>query len=965
MAEVISLLGQISNIVELSRELISCCCALISSTKDGPKELEEVRREVTSFEHNVVELRERISMLPEIVGYLNWPQDVLQQGFDILDGFVELLQARTYSSKMGPKRAKVMSSILDKVEWPHKKTALKDGLLRLARCRDTIHFSLSTALTKPVLETREEVTVINKGVVTLGESIKTLGDDNTRYHDEARRLDALRWFNVDQKRNKDLHKERLVQQEKSTCDWFTRDEACHWGRWMQGQAFIWITGMPGTGKSVLASYLIEQAGMALSRKGVAYYYCYWERNHDESIPLLRHIVKQLIGHTDHVPSRIYERHRSVEALDTEDLLDCVAELSHRFQSGIRVIVDAVDESKPRSNLIDILFELGTNPRFHMLSLLVTSRPEPDIEARMENQEKIVQVSMANSGVQADIQRLVRSELSQMPWPKPFIQEIEQCLVGGARGMFRWVACQLHSLKEKGNSEQAVRDALRNLPKDIYETYERILLGIRDEDRDFTRTALALLCSGHGDFPTAEVLVEACLYRVRGEYISTYDVSSLAKICGCLLRISDLRRVSESAFAQANGKETSRGPFHKVSLAHYTVKEYLVHPKTAKGPAKFFALSQDFLETIDLIVAFKGLQRFGFRYSIVGGSKPLIVTRYEEDCLTKTETALHQRRHVLNKNEELYQAVLQSLKPSSQHATHLRQQNTFVVKAMKSEFPTWEELIYQLDIPPSGRRSDQVGLLLNLTTLQWYTMLNKYLKSHEEFTKLHRNDRATIWTTTFKLRDTKNEPPTQRESLLLFCVRRRLLKYLQAFISHGTSFRCEPEILYAAMYSPYEPDTWSKQTLQFLKAMLDHGVGANPNPVPNLPHNRVLSPDQRPILRQQFAFTPLQVAVALNEQDWVEELLEARADPNGTGSPGGQIPHGWKYGKGLENIGIGILESKGGCTPLEICRMINPPEHGKSPVESLLERWRATEGSAVRKPLGNQSEPILIPDDVQE
>lgn len=993
MAEVVTLLGQISTIVDLSHDLISGCCALISTVQDAPKEVEEVRREVTTFQQNIMGLQAIISSNPNEIQrlvQLNASSGTFHGAKEIITEILDLVQTRSRVG-LGSKRQKLLTTF-EGAERNANKTKVKELLVKLGRYRDLIQISLSTAIASPVVETRRDIGVLNQRVQAIHDGQTRIQESQTQFQesqtqfqqsqtqlqDDARRLEVLRWFGVDLEGNRKKHKDTLLQHEGNTCDWFIRDP--NWSRWMRETAFIWVTGSPGTGKTVLASYLIEKANIAFSRKGVAYYYCHHSHNQDESVPFLQHIVKQLISQTNHVPDQIYESHKQNSSLDTDELLRCVAERSLRIQSGIRVIVDAVDESKPRDNLMDILFALGTESRFERVSLLVTSRPESDIEERIQStrrmmavQSQIVKISMCNPGVQADIKNYVRSELNKSPFGESFRREIEQCIVGGARGMFRWVACQLNMIKKKGQrfGEQEIRQALRDLPKDIFETYERILLDIPESDRDFARTALALLCSEQAEFSTAEVLVEACIYRVRNEDINKYHVGLLAEICGCLVRVSRLSKEPDSAFPDTkDARDVGRSRCHKVSLAHYTVKEYLINHKTAQGPAQFFSLSPNFLETIDLLVAFKGLQRFGFRRNVVNGNhRHVSVTRFEEECLRKTQLALNQRRSDFDKSTELYEAVLQSLKPTSQHAVYLRQQAPQVMKIMNKHFSIWEKLIYQLEIPPHGERADQVGLLLNLVSLRSLPMAEKYLRSHEEIVRLHRNDKAAIWTTHFKLKNPSPSPKdkdkehNQSESLLLFCVRQRLLRFLTTFISHGASFRCEPEILYAAMYSPDKEDTTSSTTLKFLKAMLDLGAGANPNPVPLLPHNPLQTPEQKNKIKPRFAFTPLQVAVALNEQEWVEALLEAWADASGIGTAGGKIPHG--YARGVRDLDLEWLKSVSTRTPLEICRNVvaadsdkEAADHGRE-IEELLLMYEANQGSVTED---GDRDTIMISDD---
>ncbi|KAK3113155.1 hypothetical protein LTR53_009839 [Teratosphaeriaceae sp. CCFEE 6253] len=61
--------------------------------------------------------------------------------------------------------------------------------------------------------------------------------------------------------------------------------------------------------------------------------------------------------------------------------------------------------------------------------------------------------------------------------------IEETLEQKIDGMFRWVDCQPHALKaSKSSRPSAIEAALRTLPKDLNETYERMLDTITEADR---------------------------------------------------------------------------------------------------------------------------------------------------------------------------------------------------------------------------------------------------------------------------------------------------------------------------------------------------------------------------------------------------------------------------------------------------------------------------------------------------
>jgi len=146
--------------------------------------------------------------------------------------------------------------------------------------------------------------------------------------------------------------------------------------------------------------------------------------------------------------------------------------------------------------------------------------------------------------------------------------------------FQWVFCQL-AILEKLRTESDIRNALKTLPKTLYETYERILLGIPETDRYLARRALLYICGQQKwgkcqEGMSTELLEQAIFYNIEGE-LTMDDCYALREICGCLVVFSSYR-----------------GSKGLVTFAHYTVQEFLFSYHIANNPdsdLSFFALSE--------------------------------------------------------------------------------------------------------------------------------------------------------------------------------------------------------------------------------------------------------------------------------------------------------------------------------------------------------------------------------------
>lgn len=236
-----------------------------------------------------------------------------------------------------------------------------------------------------------------------------------------------------------LHHRAYKQYEHGTCDWVLR--LPEFVRWLEGhRSCLWFHGIPGAGKTILIAHLIEYVSKyceSLDKPRVVevYYYCYHGHNQDEAVPFLRWTISRLCRESQYVPQRLRRLYRRGGQPSLEDLLSVLEDILTEFDT-VYIMLDAVDESFPREDLLRVLRDLATDMRFHKIQLLVTSREYVDIENILKTVSS--SISMSNAFVEHDIKVYVRSELSRNSkfkhWSTLLIDEIVEALGSKAKGM---------------------------------------------------------------------------------------------------------------------------------------------------------------------------------------------------------------------------------------------------------------------------------------------------------------------------------------------------------------------------------------------------------------------------------------------------------------------------------------------------------------------------------------------------
>ena len=214
-----------------------------------------------------------------------------------------------------------------------------------------------------------------------------------------------------------------------------------WADWLTGMhRCLWIHGIPGAGKTVLISYLIEQIGkhcdQVSHRKSMyVYYYCYFAHNQNETKPFLKWVISRLCREAGDIPAYVYNLSKHGAEPSLTALLEAVAQILVSYDT-VYIAVDAIDESQFRDDLLQVLRTLVTDRRFERLQIVTSSREYIDIERIMSSLS--VSISMNNPFVEQDIRYRVHSILESNPkfgnWPRDLLYEVEESITAGAGGM---------------------------------------------------------------------------------------------------------------------------------------------------------------------------------------------------------------------------------------------------------------------------------------------------------------------------------------------------------------------------------------------------------------------------------------------------------------------------------------------------------------------------------------------------
>lgn len=240
----------------------------------------------------------------------------------------------------------------------------------------------------------------------------------------------------------------LQQRQEGTGIWFLQSDA--FARWKTlRNSFLWLHGIPGCGKTVLSSTIIVHLKRTLLHQPLVYFYFDFHNTGKQALDnMIRSLISQLYykfedtwKQFDSLFSSYEDGHRQPTC---ESLCKTFLHMIEQVKE-VWIVLDALDECRTRKGppteelLSWIRYLLSSEQR--NIHLLITSRPEQDIESRMiefAHEDNIVPIqnSLIGDDILAYVRTRIREDDGLKRWrSQPKVQnEIESRLIEKAGGM---------------------------------------------------------------------------------------------------------------------------------------------------------------------------------------------------------------------------------------------------------------------------------------------------------------------------------------------------------------------------------------------------------------------------------------------------------------------------------------------------------------------------------------------------
>ena len=382
-----------------------------------------------------------------------------------------------------------------------------------------------------------------------------------------------------------------------TCMWMER--IAKYQDWVRGtgKSILWVSGEPGSGKSVMASWVID----AMSERGIQSDVFYFFFDAKISTQTTAHAALQSIIH------QVLETHPSlmkhamhhfstkgkklIEELDVLwDIL--VACLKNTQLNGATLVLDGLDECEQTSRtiLLRLIIEFFSTKNINGAKMFFTSRPSIEIADTVTQLSYTISLesSETTSYLEQDIQRVVRKRIECMPSLRKLSQGKKDALIkrliSNAERTFLWVALILDIIADiEDTSIHGIEARVQELPNTLEGLYKNILDKIRLERREKAKLILQLLIAAHCPLSLEELNV-AWTVRFTDESVESVtqnlqtDITrTVRSLCGNFVRISDktcylIHGTAKEYLLSATCQDRSPWYGLDISIAHLVMAE---------------------------------------------------------------------------------------------------------------------------------------------------------------------------------------------------------------------------------------------------------------------------------------------------------------------------------------------------------------------------------------------------------
>ena len=389
--------------------------------------------------------------------------------------------------------------------------------------------------------------------------------------------------------NPDVTRYKISRWVPGTCTWLLDDP--RYLEWINGseKALLWVTGAPGSGKTVLSSFVIDQVESTKSPRNVGFFFADDSSTSQRSaVMLLRGLLYQILNRNPSLfkHAQVHWKRTAERAFEELGLLwrICTACCDDPLLENAVFVLDALDEcaAPDCEHLLTWITQYHANrpAGLTQVKFLLTSRPEIRIADILDTSVIRIRLEIHNDTdwLSKDIEVFIAVAIDTLPamrgWSSERKERIRHRLVQNADRTFLWVSLVLQKLTTEAMlSENAFTTMLSKIPDRLEGIYHSILMSIPSRYREAAKKMLSIIAMAQN--PLSQEQLREC-WAIQSRHLSVYDMMgdvepdirrTVGFLCGQIVRWEKAKpRLMDS---RRNGDSVEQ-----CRLVHQSAKDFL-------------------------------------------------------------------------------------------------------------------------------------------------------------------------------------------------------------------------------------------------------------------------------------------------------------------------------------------------------------------------------------------------------
>ncbi len=343
-----------------------------------------------------------------------------------------------------------------------------------------------------------------------------------------------------------------------SCEWITSNPT--FTSWSVDDSytprFLWVNGLPGSGKSILSSFVIEHL-KRLGKSCQFYFFKHGDQSKRSPNSLLRSLAYQIACDLPDYKVRLGKL--ADDALNVEKAearviwqrLFVSALFSLGLERPLFWVIDGLDECDAPQSLLSLLTVVSASNT--PLRVMLIGRKNQSQYVAFGKLAQVYQVDRLSADTPGqDLRMYVAKEMEYMHGRPSFKENVISKILDRANGNWLWVHLVVREILDC-HTEAAIDQALEEIPADLEPLYQRMEAGLVRTSRPADK-GLAILILTCATCSQRSLSLEELSQVIQPEYSTVLDLKhTLSQVCGDFVIVDNKSRVT---------------------MVHQTAREYL-------------------------------------------------------------------------------------------------------------------------------------------------------------------------------------------------------------------------------------------------------------------------------------------------------------------------------------------------------------------------------------------------------